>query len=177
MRATPQQVREAQEAGLELGLTIIVETVLLGVVVLLLWPLDRLALGILLAKGFGLFFLAICAVTVLLMLVHRIFRIDDDTHFDAYLLTNLAGSALLLVGWAAFAALAVRGAAAGAPVWKAAILWFLGLFTTSQMAFSLVSGFYSGSFYRTINLPLSAAVFLLFALWPAAAHFLFGWLS
>jgi hypothetical protein len=59
-------------------------------------------------------------------------------------------------------------------VWRAGILWFTGLFT-SWMAYGVVSTYYSGSFYKGINLPLAALAFLLFAVWPAAARFLFGW--
>jgi len=151
-----------------------INVALLALIALGLWPLGRLPLAFSLAKGFGLFFLAALAASIVLLWVQRALRVDDESHFDAFLLSNLAVSAALVAGWAAFAALGVRHAAAGAPAWLAAILWVVGLLTC-WMAYGLVSVFYSGTFYRYANLPIAAAAYLLFALWPAAARFLFGW--
>jgi hypothetical protein len=147
---------------------------LLALITLALWPLARLPLAFSLAKGFGLFFLVILAASIVLLWIQRALRVDDESHFDAFLLSNLAVSATALVCWAAFAALGVRHAAGGAPAWLAAILWLVGLLTC-WMTYGLVSVFYSGTFYRYKNHPLVAAAYLLFALWPAAARFLIGW--
>lgn len=163
-----------REVALEFQVIHAINLALLGLITLALWPLGRLPLAWTLAKGFGLFFLAVLIASILLLWVQRALRVDDESHFDAFLLSNLAVSATMVVGWTAFAALAVRFAAAGAPAWVAAILWLVGLLTC-WMAYNLVSVFYSGTFYRYTNLPLAAAAFLLFALWPAAARFLFGW--
>lgn len=163
-----------REVALDFGIMHAVNLALLALITLALWPLGRLPLAFSLARGFGLFFLTVLAASIVLLWIQRALRVDDDSHFDAFLLSNLAVSATLLVGWAAFAALAVRFAAAGAPVWLAAILWFVGLLTC-WMAYGMVSLFYSGTFYRYANLPLVAAAYLLFALWPAAARFLIGW--
>ena len=169
--AAEQAVREIQT---DFMILIVTELVLLALIMLLLWPLGELPLAFTVAKGFGLFYVVVWVIFLASFAVQRIFRIDDDTHFDAYLLLNLAAGALPLVGWTAFAALAVRGAIAGEPLWLAAILWTVGLFTC-HMAYGVVSTYYSGSFYKGINLPLAAAGFLVFAVWPAAARFLFGW--
>ena len=168
------QAEAQREIATEFRFMHAINLTLLALIALALWPLGRLALAFSLAKGFGLFFLAVLAASIVLLWVQRALRVDDESHFDAYLLSNLAVSATTVVGWAAFAALAVRSAAAGAPPWLAAILWFVGLLTC-WMAYGLVSVFYSGTFYRYANLPLAAAAYLLFALWPAAARFLFGW--
>jgi len=163
-----------REIAADFGFMHAINLALLALITLALWPLARLPLAFSLAKGFGLFFLVVLAASILLLWIQRALRVDDESHFDAFLLSNLAVSAALLVGWAAFAALAVRHAAGGAPAWLAAILWAVGLLTC-WMAYGLVSVFYSGTFYRYTNLPLVAAAYLLFALWPAAARFLVGW--
>jgi hypothetical protein len=170
---TPQE--EAREAVIGVWIADALVLAFVVIVTLLLWPLDRAGLGLTLGMGFLVLHLATWAMAFVVMrLVHRIFRIDDDTNFSAWLLTNLAASAFLLVVFSAFAALAVRGSAEGAPVWVAAILYVVGLLA-SWMAYTLVSAFYSGSAYRYKNLPITALSFVLFAAWPAAARFLFGW--
>lgn len=143
-------------------------------VTLLLWPLGRLPLALSLVKGFGVFYLTVWVIFLLTVMVMRWFRIDDDSRFDAYLLGNLAAGAVPLLGWTAFAALTVRGAAADAALPAAALLWLVGLFTC-WLGYGVVATYYSGSFYKTINLPLAAAGFLLFGAWPAAGRVLFGW--
>ncbi|HEX2091366.1 MAG TPA: hypothetical protein VHG28_03150 [Longimicrobiaceae bacterium] len=169
-----EQQQAVKEITTDFTFLIVTVLALLGIITLLLWPLGHLPLAFTLAKGFGLYYLAVWVFFVVLLVIHRLFRIDDDSHFDVYLLTNLAAGALPMVGWTAFAALVVRDAAAGEPVWRAAILWFIGLFTC-HMAYGVVATYYSGSFYKEINLPLAGLAFLLFAVWPVAARFLFGW--
>jgi hypothetical protein len=169
-----EQQQAVREMSRDFGFLIVLTLGLLAIITLALWLLGHLPLAITLLKGFGLFYVAVWVFFLAMVGAHRVFRIDDDTHFDAYLLTNLAAGAIPMVGWTAFAALAVREAAAGQPVWRAGILGFIGLFT-SWMAYGVVSTYYSGSFYKRINLPLAAGAFLLFAVWPAAARFLFGW--
>lgn len=172
MGRTPQE--ELREAALDFRILWVLILALLGVITLLLWPLGELKLALSLAKGMGVLYVTTYVVFLVQLLIHRIFRVDVDDRFDAFLLSNLAVSALLHVGWSAFAALTVRAAAAGEPVWRTAILWVIGLFTC-WMAYNVVGTWYSGRFYRYKNLPLAAASFAVFALWPAAARFLFGW--
>lgn len=169
-----EQQQAVREISRDFGFLIVWILGLLAIITLLLWLLGHLPLAFALLKGFGLFYLGMWVFFLVMVAAHRLFRIDDDTHFDAYLLTNLAAGALPMVAWTAFAALTIRGAAAGQPLWRAAILWFIGLFT-SWMAYGVVATYYSGSFYKRINLPLAGVAFLLFAVWPAAARFLFGW--
>jgi len=173
-RATADQQQAVKEIGRDFTFLIVALLVQLGVITLVLWALGHLPLAFSLVKGFGLFYLVMWLFFLVMVAAHRIFRIDDDSHFDAYLLTNLAAGAIPMVAWTAFAALAVRGAAAGEPLWRAAILWVIGLLTC-WMAYGVAATYYSGSFYKRINLPLAGLAFLLFAAWPAAARFLFGW--
>ena len=172
MGRTPQE--ELREAALDFRILWVLILALLGVITLLLWPLGELKLAFSLARGMGVLYVTTYVVFLVVLIIQKFFRVDIDDRVDAFLLSNLAVSALLHVGWAAFAALAVRAAAAGEPVWRAAILWLIGLFTC-WMAYNVVGTWYSGRFYRYKNLPLAAASFAVFALWPAAARFLFGW--
>ena len=168
------QAAEFRQAAQEFRIVVALEVALLAVIALLLWPLGELPLALALAKGMALLYGATWAVFLLMLFVHRALRIDADSRFDAFVLSNLAVSASLLVGWSAFAALAARAAAAGEPHWRAAVVWLVGVFTV-HMAYTVVSAWYSGSFYRYKNLPAAAAAFVVFAAWPAAARFLFGW--
>jgi hypothetical protein len=146
----------------------------LALTALLLWPLGRAALALRLAKGYWVFWIVIQLSAVLLILFRRVFRIDLDTHFDAYVISALAVCSFLQAGWSAFAALTVRSFAADASAWVASGLYFAG-FLSSYVAFAALSAFYEGSLYRLINLPLALVSFILFAAWPAAARALYGW--
>jgi hypothetical protein len=126
------------------------------------------------AKGYWLFWIVLILGASALVLCRRIFRVDLDTRFDAYVLSALAVSSFLQAGWSAYAALTVRAFAAGASVWTAAALYVVGLLSC-YVAFAVVSAFFMGSLYRTINLPLAAASFTVFCLWPAAGRTLYGW--
>lgn len=152
----------------------VMNAVFLGVVALVLWPLGQAALAVRLAKGFWVFWVVVGESAVLLVLVRRIFRIDMDTHFDAYVISALVVSAFVQAGWSAFAALTMREAASGVSLWVAPVLYALGLLSC-WIAFQIVSAFYGGSIYRTVNLVLAAAAFVLFAAWPSAARAVYGW--
>lgn len=148
--------------------------VFLGLAALALWPLGRAALAWELTKGYGILWVVIASSILLLALYRRVFRVDVDDNFDAYVIPAILISGVIQAGWSAFAALAVRGAAAGAGLWTTAALYAVG-FVSSYVAFGIVSAYYNGSLYKTINLPLSAASFVLFCLWPAAGRALYGW--
>ncbi len=147
---------------------------LLAVVALVLWPLGELRLAASFAKGIGLLYLTTYVVFLAVLLVQRALRVSLESRADAFLLSNLAVASVLVTGWSAFAALRVHAAAAGDPLWRAGVLWLAGLLTVHG-AYSLVGTWYFGQFYRYKILPLAAAAFALFAVWPAAARFLYGW--
>lgn len=106
----------------------------LGLTALLLWPLDKTMMIVHLAKGYGIFW----SVTVVTLFVgdrlQRLFRVNVDSHFDAYVIWNLSHSLILLAGWSAFAALTVRSFVVTTPVWAAVILYLVGLLS-SYVAF------------------------------------------
>jgi hypothetical protein len=148
--------------------------VFLALAALLLWPAGKAATALGLAKGFWAFWTAAILATTLAALVQRLFRIDIDSHPDAYVILGLAVGGVLQAGWSAFAALTVGGAAAGAPLWLAGVLYFVGLLSC-WVALNIVAAWYTGSLYRMTNLFVAPAGFVLFCLWPAAARALFGW--
>jgi hypothetical protein len=100
--------------------------------------------------------------------------VDADTHVDAFVLSNFAHSVLMLAGWSAFAAPAVRGFTAGAPVWVSAVLYVIGLLS-SHVAFTVIISIYTGRIYRLVNALAAWASFVVFALWPGVGRALYGW--
>ncbi|HEX8282143.1 MAG TPA: hypothetical protein VF588_02260 [Pyrinomonadaceae bacterium] len=148
--------------------------VFLAAVALLLWPLGKAATALSLARGFWAFWTVMILTTALVLMVRRLFRIDIDTHPDAYVIMALLVSGVLQAGWSAFAALNARDSAHGAPLWLAALLYFVGLLSC-WVAFNVVAAYYMGSIYRMTNLIVAAASFVLFCAWPAAGRALFGW--
>lgn len=169
---TAEELKQETE---NFGWAVIAVALTLAVVMLLLWPLGRVRLAIDVARSAGLFYLVVWAAWAALGLIHRRLRVNLYDHADAFLLSNAAVSGLLVAGWAAWAALAVRASTAGAAAWRAALLYAVGLLVV-HLGYGVVSAYYPGTFYRYKNLPLAAGAYLLFALWPAAARFLFGWL-
>jgi hypothetical protein len=148
--------------------------VFLALVALVLWPLGKLATAVSLGKGFWAFWTLMILTSAVVVLVQRLFRFDLDSHTDAYIILGLLVGGVLQAGWSAFAALTVGGAAAGAPLWLAALLYFIGLLSC-WVAFNVVAAYYVGSIYRMTNLIVAAASYALFCAWPAAGRWLFGW--
>ena len=146
----------------------------LALVALLLWPLDKASLALRLAKGYWVFWIVLYWTALLLLLFRRIFRVEMDTHFDAYVISALVVSGILQAGWSAFAALTVRDFIAGTSVWVMLLLYLVGLLS-SYIAFGIVSTLYGGSIYRTFNLPLALISFLFFSVWSASGRVLYGW--
>ena len=148
--------------------------VFLAVVALLLWPAGKAATALSLGRGYWAFWTLLIITSLLVGLWQRLFRVDMYSHPNAYIIVALVVSGLQQAGWSAFAALTVRDAAAGAPLWLAAALYFVGLLSC-WVALQIVSAYYMGSIYRMSNLIIAIACFILFCVWPAAGRALFGW--
>jgi hypothetical protein len=141
---------------------------------LALWPLDRAAIVLSLAKGYLLFWIVLSLATGLLFVMQRALKVNLYDHGNAYIISALAVSALLQAGWSAFAALVAGDSAAGAPAWVAAILYGLG-FVSTYVAHTALSAFYTGAIYRFANLAIAVASFIVFSVWPAAGRTTYGW--
>ena len=148
--------------------------VFLVVTALALWPLDKVGLVLQLAKGYALFWLVLSFTSWVLGLFQRILRVESDPPSNAYVVTNLALSAFVQMGWSAFAALAVTGIAPSSSMWVALGLHLAG-FLSSLVASVMVGVFYQGTLYKFVNGPLALLSYILFAVWPAAARTIYGW--
>jgi hypothetical protein len=164
---------EAKEARTDLMVAVFLTVAFLAVAALALLPMGRWRLLLTWGRGYLVLWGAILGLSTLLVFAMRALRINADDHFDAYLLSNGALTGLLVAAWAAWVALLVDGAAAGAPTWAAVLLYALGL-VSSWNGFGIVTMFYQGSFYKRIGLPVSVLGFALFAAWPPAARATFG---
>lgn len=153
---------------------VVLNAVFVALVALLLWPPGKTATAVSLGRGFWAFWTLLIVTSALVALVQRLFRLDLYSHADAYVVLGLVVSGVLQAGWSAFAALTVGGAAASAPLWLAALLYFIGLLSCG-VACNVVAAYYTGSIYRLANLLVAAGSYVLFCAWPAAGRALFGW--
>lgn len=148
--------------------------VYLGFFALLLWPTGKAAMALSLAKGYYILWVATYLTAVALYLVQRALKVDTDNHFDAFVISNLAHSVLMLAGWSAFAALTVQRFAADASIWSAAVIYLVGFLSSYVSCLALFS-FYPGQIYKPISLYSALITFVLFAVWPAAGGWMYGW--
>ena len=142
---------------------------------LALWPAGRAGVGLALLKGFGLFWVVVAVLFAAAAWVQRRLRVDLYSRPDAFVVSNLLVGGTLMLGWTAFAALLMRGAAEAAGPWLAGGLYLLGLLS-GVVACQVLGSFYSGQVYKFACLMVACAGFALFAVWPAAARAAFGWL-
>lgn len=153
----------------------VLSVVFLALIVLLLWPLNRSLLGFRLAKGYAVLWVLTWVVAFLGNRIHDLFRVNLYDRANAFIISNLAVSCSLQVGWSAFASGAIHSFASDAPVWLAVILYLVGFFSC-LIAFLVVTAFYQGHIYKLVSLPLALLSFVVFAAWPAVGRLLFGWL-
>jgi hypothetical protein len=167
LRDEQKELFEALFAGV---LTIL----FLGLSALALWPAGRASMTYRLMKGYLLLCIMLSVTSGMVALIQRMFRVDIESHFDAYVISSLGVSGVLQAGWSAFAALTAHSFITGAPLRVAVILYFVG-FLSCYIAYSIVSAFYVGSIYRRVNLPLAFAGFIIFSVWPAGGRAIYGW--
>ncbi|HEV7858055.1 MAG TPA: hypothetical protein VGO91_05455 [Pyrinomonadaceae bacterium] len=167
-------MREEQKTLFEVLVAGILNILFLALIALLLWPLGRLMLAFRLAKGYGILWIVVCVIALLVNRIQRFFRADIYTHADAYVVSNLVVSCFLQAGWAAFAALAVHSFVAAAPVWMVVVLYLAGVISCLITYFA-VSAFYQGHIYKLVSLPLALVGFIVFSAWPASGRAAYGW--
>ncbi|HEX8336234.1 MAG TPA: hypothetical protein VF621_05855 [Pyrinomonadaceae bacterium] len=141
---------------------------------LALWPAGRAGAGLRLFKGFWVYWVVVSVVFVVAAWIQRRLRVGIYSRPDAFVVSNLLVSGVLMAGWADFAALVTREAADGAGLGAACLLYLFGLLS-GVVACQVVGSFYSGHVYKFACLMVACACFILFAAWPAAGRAAFGW--
>jgi hypothetical protein len=167
-------LHEDQKEFFDYVFATVLNAVYLIVIALLLWPLGRAGMAWRLTKAFWVFWTAVIVVASVHALAQRIFKMDLYERSDAYIITGLAASAFLQIGWSAYAAPVVLGSVSGAPVWMMIILYVIGAIS-AYVAAVIVGAFYMGGLYRLINSALAILSFVVFSVWPAAGMALYGW--
>jgi hypothetical protein len=140
-----------------------------------MWPIRAELLTLRLAKGYGIFWLVALLTALVLVRIQQFLRVDTDSHYDAYVLSNLSHSVILLAGWSAFASLVIHDFVNGKSLWAVIVLWAVGVIS-SYVAYAILASFYPGQVYVWINLCSALISFVIFALWPRGGRVLFGWL-
>ena len=153
---------------------VVLNAVFLALLALLLWPMGKATMALSLAKGYWIFWTAVILASCVLVVVQRIFRLDLDSHFDAYVISGVIVSGVLQVGWSAFLAPLIHKFVAGAPVWMVVILYIVGVLSC-YVACVIVSAFYMGALYRYANLIFAIVSFIVFSVWPIAGKTMYGW--
>jgi hypothetical protein len=153
---------------------IVLNTVFLLLIALLLWPLGKAAVVCRLTMAYWIFWTAVIAVSCLLALAQRIFKMDLYERSEAYIITGLAVSAFLQVGWSAYAAPVIHSSITGASVMVMIILYVVGGIS-AHVAAVIVGAFYMGGLYRLVNSALAILSFAAFSVWPAAGRTMYGW--
>lgn len=153
---------------------IVLNAVFLAVIALLLWPLGRAGIAWRLTKAYWVFWSAVIAISCVLVLAQRSFKMDLYERANAYIITGMAVSAFLQVGWSAYAAPVFHSAAASASVWVMVVLYLIGG-VSAYVAAVIVGAFYMGGLYRLVNSALAILSFAVFSIWPAAGSAMYGW--
>jgi hypothetical protein len=148
--------------------------VFVGLMALVLWPLEKARLALSFAKSYGIFWLVVHIVFLLLSTIQRVLGISLYDRINAYVASGLAVNSFLIMGWSAFAALTLPGFLEGTAVWVAVIIWMFAFLSTC-IAWLIAASYFRGHIYKLVALPLAVASLLVFALWPAGARSIYGW--
>ena len=167
-------MHDDQKVLFEVLVAVALNVVFLDLIALLLWPLNRSLLGFRLAKGYAVLWVLTGVFALLGSRIQELLRVNIYDRANAYIVSNLAVSCFLQVGWSAFATVTIRSFVSGAPVWIVVTLYVVGVLSC-LIAFFVVSSFYQGHIYKLISLPLALISFIVFAVWPVVGRVLFGW--
>lgn len=141
---------------------------------LLLWSFGQVALVGHLAVGWLLYVVVGGLALLFSVIVQSLFRIQIDPPSDAFIVVNLAVGAVVQLGWAAFAALAVVALTPGA-TWSAAVALHSVGVLASWLSTVVTGAYFQGSIYKSANALVAIVGYAVFAFWPGAARALYGW--
>jgi hypothetical protein len=167
-------LHEDQKEFFDYLFALVVNIVFVGLIALLLWPMGRASLALRLAKGYWMFWTVLIVTSTVLALVQKYARIDLYERYNAYVISGLALSGFLQIGWSAFSAPIIRSFAAEASMWVAIMLYAIGI-VASYVAAVIAGAYYTGGLYRMVNSALAIFSFILFSVWPTAGLTLYGW--
>lgn len=167
-------MHDDQKVLFEIIVATAMNVLFLALIALLLWPLGRPSLAFRLAKGYCILWGLTCVAALLGNRIQEFFRVNIYERSNAYVISNLAVSCFLQVGWSAFAALAVQNFVSGAAIWIALLLYLVGVLSC-LIAYFAVSSFYQGQIYKLFSLPLALVSFGMFSMWPAVGRMMYGW--
>jgi hypothetical protein len=167
-------LHEDQKEFFDYVFAVVLNAVFLALIALLLWPLGRAGMAWRLTKAYWVFWAAVIATSSILVLAQRIFKMDLYERANAYIVTGLAVSAFLQVGWSAYAAPVFHSAVMNASVWMTIVLYLIAA-VSAYVAAVVVGAFYMGGLYRLVNSALAILSFAVFSVWPAAGNAMYGW--
>ena len=167
-------LHDDQKDFFEIATSIILTVLFLILTALLFWIFGWRGVALHLAKGYGILWLATFVTVILLGQIQRYFRVNLYDRSNVYLVSNLLASVILQAGWAAFAADTIRNFVENISGWMIAVLYLVGTLSCI-IAFYAVSSLFQGHIYRLISFPLALVSFIVFSVWPASGHFLYGW--
>jgi hypothetical protein len=167
-------LHEDQKEWFDYLFAVVLNIFFLALITLILWPLGKASFAWHLAKGYWVFWTVVIMSSAVLALVQRLFRMDLYSRFDAYVISGVALSGIIQLGWSAFVALAIRGSIPNMSVWMAVVVILAGV-VSSYVAAVIVGAYYAGGLYRMVNLLLAIFSFIVFTIWPALGAALYGW--
>lgn len=167
-------LQEEQKEFFDYLFALVMNIVFVGLMALLLWPLGRASLALRLAKGYWMFWTVLIVTSAVLALVQKYLRMDLYERYNAYVISGLALSGFLQIGWSAFSAPMIRSFAADASIGVAIVLYAIGVIG-SYVAAVIVGAYYTGGIYRMVNSALAILTFILFSVWPKAGLAIYGW--
>lgn len=163
---------ESQEVASKLLIVVGLNLAFLLVAGLVLWLLGHGLLAWQFAKGYALLWMLLLVISPLLNILQRMFRLNMYNNANVFVASNLLVSGVLVLGWAAFAALAVQGA--GTAGWNVGVLYIVG-FLASYIGEQVVTAIFNGTIYQLANLVLALGSFIVFSIWPTGARVFFAW--
>jgi hypothetical protein len=166
-------LRDEQRDFFEYLFALVLNLVFVVLVVLVLWPIGSFKTAIQLAKGYWVFWSVVIMCAVLMALVARMIE-QRPSLWDAYLILIVVLTAVLVSGWAAFAALTLSHSRAGGSIGVHAAFYVIGLLSC-YLAFVIVSALFKANRFRLANLIIALVGFVFFTVWPESARAMFGW--
>jgi hypothetical protein len=167
-------LHEDQKEFFDYLFAVVLNAVFLAVIALLLWPMGKATVALRLAKGYWMFWTVLIVTSMVMVLAQRIFRMDLYERYNAYVISGLAVSGFLQMGWSAFAVLVIRDSVAGMSVWMSIVMYAIGVISC-YVAAVIVGVYYMGGLYRMVNSALAILSFILFSIWPVAGATIYGW--